>query len=159
EKAEDINVAGLDILPYDEALNNLALPVARENADIVIVAGRMNRSAVMEMAVRHPFVDAFITNNQSGGFSDKLGTTSTVFVAGKPVYVGSEAGNHLGVLSFGEVDDIAIREFRDVTIGEDFPPDDEFSSRGYHIIKSSLFRRRKKLVSPVMLDNPCGAEQ
>jgi len=128
KQADDAHVAGLDIISYDEALNNISLAVARENPDMVIVAGRMDREAVMQMAVRHAFVDVFITNNRSGGFADKLGATSHVFVAGKPVYIGDDAGNHLGALTFSQEDEFESREFKDITVGDDSPPDKEIDT-------------------------------
>ncbi|MBN1294664.1 MAG: hypothetical protein JXB48_22705 [Candidatus Latescibacteria bacterium] len=136
KQANDAHVGGLDIISYDEALNNISLDVARENADLVIVAGRMDRNAVTQMAVRYPYVDIFITNNMSGGFSDKLGTTSNVFISGKPVYIGSGAGNHISQLSFKRQDDYESREFKNITITDDFSQDNEISSQLSEILET-----------------------
>ena len=136
KQANDAHVGGLDIISYDEALNNITLDIARENADLVVVAGRMNREAVMQMAVRYPFVDIFITNNMSGGFTDKLGTTSMVFVSGKPVYIGSGDENHIGQLTFSRQDDFESREFRDITITDNFSQDTEIASQLSEILET-----------------------
>ena len=127
-QAADNHVAGLDILPYDEAFENIVPAVIKEHANLVIVAGRMDRTSVLSMAERYAFIDAFITNNQSKGFADSLGTTSIVSVAGKPVYIGSEAGDHLGLLTFSWSDRAETREFRDITVGSVFPPDKAISA-------------------------------
>jgi len=153
KKSADANVIGLDIISYDEALTSISLAVARENPDLVIVAGRMDRAAVTQMAVRHAFVDIFITNNQMGGFSDKYGTTSTVFIAGKPVYIGPEAGDHLGVLSFAREEGFESREFRDIYIGEAFPPDE-----GIATFLSGILEKLKKQDVEESIINKTGGE-
>lgn len=123
--SKDENVAGIDIISYDEALNNLSASVKHENPDIVIVAGRMDRASILEMSVKHPFVDIFITNNQIGGFSDVKGTSTTAFFSGKPVFIGPEVGNQLGIISVKEQDGIESKEFKTVTLGDAYPPDKE----------------------------------
>lgn len=129
KNAQDENVAGLDVISFDQALEDLSDSVKRVSADIFIVTGRMDRSSIMDMAVKFDFIDMYVTNNQSAGFSDTGGITSTVFVAGKPVHIVSEASDHLGVLTFGFHDDVFTREFRDVIIGDSFAPDTEINTK------------------------------
>ncbi|MCE5251564.1 hypothetical protein LLG96_15245 [bacterium] len=135
KKSPDANVVGLDVIPYDEALTNVSLAVARENADIVIVAGRLDRAAITEMVMRQAYVDMYITNNQSGGFSDQYGSTSMVYIGGKQVYIGSEAGDHLSLLTYSRKNDMESREFRDIKIGDAFPPDGEIITRLSEVLK------------------------
>ncbi len=124
-ESKDADVTGIDILTPDEALRGVSVGVARENADLVIVAGRMDRSDIAEISRKHPFVDLFLTNNQSGGFSDPKGTTSTAFYSGKPVYVGPEAGNQLGLFSVRDREGFESREFASLTLGDAYPPEPE----------------------------------
>lgn len=152
-QAADKHVAGLDILPYDEAIMNIVSEVEEEHADLVVVAGRMDRASVLSMAERYAFIDAFITNNQSKGFADSLGTTSIVSVAGKPIYIGSEAGDHLGLLRFTWFDGAETREFRDITIGTVFPPDKAISSS----LLAILEKLRKQDIEEAII-NKTGSE-
>ncbi|MFA6471824.1 MAG: hypothetical protein WCU00_07270 [Candidatus Latescibacterota bacterium] len=121
--SRDENVAGIDIISYDEALNNISAGVRHENPDIVIAAGRMDRASIREMSLKHPFIDIFITNNQTGGFSDVKGTSTTAFFSGKPVFIGTEAGNQLGIISVKDQGGIESKEFKTVTLGDAYPPD------------------------------------
>ncbi|MDP2982407.1 MAG: hypothetical protein Q8O92_03650 [Candidatus Latescibacter sp.] len=123
--SKDENVAGIDIVSYDEALNNLTVSMARENPDIVIVAGRMDRTSIVNMAVKYPFVNIFITNNQAGGFSDPKGTSTTAFFFGKPVFIGPESGNQLGIFSVKDQGGVESKEFMSLTLGDAYPPDKE----------------------------------
>lgn len=116
---------GIDIMTYDETLNALSVPVAREHADIVIAAGRFDRAAVFDIARKHPYVDMFLTNSQSGGFADAKGATTNALVSGKSLFVGSEEGTKLGMLALKEVGGIETREFSTITLGVAFPPDKE----------------------------------
>lgn len=121
--SKDDDVRGIDILSYEEALDAVSAGVAREKADIVMVAGRMDRSAIEDMAAQFPFIDVFITNNQAGGFSGPKGTTSTAAVLGKPVYIGPETSGQLGRLTVSGRGRREFREFTTVTLGDAFPPD------------------------------------
>lgn len=116
-------VAGIEVISCDEALTAVSAAVARERADIVIVAGRMDRNVILETARRHPFVDIFLTNCQSGGFSEAGRITSTAVVLGKPVYIGPEAGNQLGLFAVRSLDGAEAKEFTTLTLGDAFPPD------------------------------------
>ncbi len=117
------NVRGLAMLSYDEALTAASIDVARENADIVMVAGRIDRAAIQDMVKKHPFIDAFITNNQTGGFSGPKGTVSNALVSGKPVYIGPEDPKQLGQISASGRGKNESREFTTITLGDNFPPD------------------------------------
>lgn len=123
KEAADKNVAGIDVITFNEALTRISLDIARENPDMVIVAGRMDRAAVMEMALNHPFVDLFVTNNQSGGFITGNAVATSVTVAGKPVYIGSEAPNHLGAVIMSEMYGFDTYEFRDTLVDDRFKLD------------------------------------
>ncbi|MFC1606820.1 hypothetical protein ACFL47_02525 [Candidatus Latescibacterota bacterium] len=127
--ADDNQIAGLDIIPYNDALASLSSDIAREHADLVIVAGRMDRESVLEMAERHSYIDIFFTNNQMGGFSDSLGVATNIVASGKPVYICPEASDHLGVFAFSLRNSMESREFRNVTLGDVFPPDPEIASK------------------------------
>jgi len=127
--APDENVRGIDIISYSDALENVSDKIALESPDLVIVAGRMDRKAIMDMSVSFPFVDGYITNNQSGGFADSEITTTTIYIAGKPVYVGSELNNHLGFLNVEDIRGIESREFADITLGDEYPPDKAITSK------------------------------
>jgi hypothetical protein len=116
-------IEGVDAISVNEALTAVSVAVAREHADIVVVAGRVNRDDIVQAALNHPFVDEFLTNFQSGGFSEAGIATSTTMVAGKPVYIGSEAGNQLGMLSVRDLDGSEEREFTTLTLGDAFPPE------------------------------------
>ena len=122
-EAPDANVVGIDVLTYDEALDAVSGSVAREAADFVLVAGRLDRAAIQDMAVHYPLIDAFVTNHQSGGFADGGVTTTMVQIEGKPVYVGSEAPDHLGFLRIQGARGVQSWEFADVILGDEYPPD------------------------------------
>lgn len=125
-ESKDVDLSGIDILSPDEALRNVSVAVARENADLVIAAGRLDRNDIAVIARKHPFVDIFLTNAQSGGFSDPKGTTTTAFYSGKPVYVGPETGNQIGLFSVRDREGIESREFASLTLGDAYPPEPEF---------------------------------
>lgn len=134
-EAQDANVRGVDIISHTEALESVSAKIALEDVDLVIAAGRMDRKAIMDMTVMFPFVDAYITNNQSGGFADSEVTTTTVYVAGKPVYIGSESSDHLGFLNVKNIKEIETKEFADITLGDEYPPDKGISSKLNKIIE------------------------
>ena len=127
--AQDENVRGIDIISYSDALESVSDKIALENPDLVIAAGRMDRKAIMDMSVSFPFVDGYITNNQSGGFADSEIITTTVYIAGRPVYVGSELNNHLGFLNVEDIRGIESREFADITLGDEYPQDGVITSK------------------------------
>ena len=124
--ALDVNVKGIDVIPFDDALNNIYGKVIMEDADVFVLAGRMDRKSIMELAVRYPFVDVYITNNQSGGFADSK-VTSTIYIDGKPVFIGSESNNHLGFLTVKDIDGLKSSEFSDIILDDEYPPDREIS--------------------------------
>jgi len=124
KESKDENVAGIDIISIDQALTAVAIDIVRENADMVIVAGRIDRETVTELSIKHPFVDVFVTNFQSGGFTDKKSSVTTSFISGKPVYIVSEKPDHLGQLTFKDMDGVESRELTDVIIGNEFPPEE-----------------------------------
>ena len=123
KEAADKNVAGVDVISFDKALTRISLDIAKENPDMVIVAGRMDRAAVMEMALNHPYVNLFVTNNQSGGFVTSNAVSRTVTVAGKPVYIGSEKPDHLGAVVMSEMYGFDTYEFRDTVVDDRFKLD------------------------------------
>ena len=129
KQAEDRNIIGLDIIPNDEALASIIPAVESEYADLVVVAGRMNRASVLQLAESFDIIDVFITNFQAGGFSDSLGTTSNVYVSGKPVYIGPEAGDRLGIFTLKLHEGMESYEFRDIALGDAFPQDEDISSQ------------------------------
>ncbi len=116
-------IKGIDVMSYDETLTALSVPVAREHADIVIAAGRIDRAAVLDIARKHPYVDMFLTNSQSGGFFDAKGATTNALVSGKSLFVGPEEGTKLGMLSLHDTGGVETREFSTITLGDAFPPD------------------------------------
>ncbi|MHB9027128.1 MAG: bifunctional UDP-sugar hydrolase/5'-nucleotidase [Candidatus Latescibacterota bacterium] len=124
-ESKDANVEGIDIVSHDEALRGISVGLARENADLVIVAGRLDRDDIAKMARKHPYVDMYLTNNQSGGFADAKGTTTTAALSGKPLYIGPEGGNQLGIFSVKDRDGLESREFTTVALGEAYPPEKE----------------------------------
>ncbi len=132
--ASDTDVQGIDVVSYSDALENTAEDVLGKNPDVVIVAGRMDRKSIVELAAAFPFVDVFITNNQSGGFADSKITT-TLNIAGKPVYIGSESGDRLGLLRVEYVEGAETSEFSDVSISEEYPPEKEISSKLNNIVE------------------------
>ncbi|HUT63202.1 MAG TPA: 5'-nucleotidase C-terminal domain-containing protein, partial [Anaerolineae bacterium] len=120
---------GIDIIQFEEALKGIWYDVMSENADIVIAAGRMDRESIINMAKEYPYINAYITNNQSGGFSDKQVTTSTFTISGKPVYIVSEQKDHLSEQTVKIIDGIATMELTDITLGDEFPPDKEIAAQ------------------------------
>jgi len=123
QDASDIHVRGVEILSYHEALRAVAGDVVREDADIVIVAGRMDRQALERLAREYPFVDVFITNNRTGGFDVGAAATTVLTIAGKPVFIGSEAPDHLGMLCVSGLGGEGSYELRDITLDDGYPPD------------------------------------
>jgi len=124
KESKDENVAGIDIISIDQALTAVAIDIVRENADMVIVTGRIDRETVTELSIKHPFVDVFVTNFQSGGFTDKKSSVTTSFISGRPVYIVSEKPDHLGQLTFKDMDGVESRELTDVIVGDEFPPEE-----------------------------------
>lgn len=114
--------AGIDAISCDEALTAVSGAVAGERADIVIVAGRMDRDAIVEAARKHPFVNIFITNCQSGGFSEPGRITSSAVLSGKTVLIGPETGSQLGLFAVRDMGGEEAREFTTLTLGDAFPP-------------------------------------
>ncbi len=128
EDSPDENVLGLDVIPFDEALDSISADIARKNPDVVIAAGRMDGDCIMDMVKKHQFIDIFVTNNFSGGFTGKQGNTTIVSIIGKPVYIASEQEDHINRLTVGYIDGIITREFTDITLGDEFPPDEEIAA-------------------------------
>ena len=126
--APDENVLGVDVISYDEAIENIYWDVISEYASVIIVAGRMDRNEILELAAKHSFIDLFVTNNQEGGFSETEITTTSVHIAGKPVYIGPESSGHLGYLNVKDIDGIETIEFSDITLGERFLPEKEIGA-------------------------------
>ncbi len=121
--APDENVRGVDVISHEEALENIYWDVISEYASVVIVAGRMDRDDIMNMALSHSFVDLFVTNDRAEGFSDDEIATTSIHIAGTPVYIGTESNDHLGYLHVKDVDGVETIEFSDITLGEQFDPD------------------------------------
>lgn len=124
----DKDVLGLDVISVDEALSEISEDVAREYPDMVIVMGRLDRNSIMELTKKHRFIDVFVTNNQSGGFSGITGTSTHVLVSDRPVYIASEQSDHLSRLTTAHSDGIETHEFTDILLGDDFPPDTEITA-------------------------------
>ena len=127
-ESSDENVPGIDVIPFDEAMTAISAELIRINPDVIIIAGRIDRESVVNMALRRPYLDAFISTNRSEGFSEGDRATTIVFISGKPVYIASEAGNHISLFSAGSLEGVETREFSDITLGDDYPPNDAISS-------------------------------
>lgn len=123
-QSADAGITGIDIITCEEAMDAIAADIRRERPDIVIVAGRLDRESVMAVARKFRFVDLFLTNFGDGGFVTGGSATRTVMIADRPVYIASEAPNSAGYLTVRHVDGYETREFADVTLGDDFPPDE-----------------------------------
>jgi hypothetical protein len=65
----------------------------------------------------------YLTNNQSGGFADAKGTTTTVSLSGKPLYIGPETGNQMGIFSIKDREGLDSHEFTTITLGDAYPPE------------------------------------
>jgi len=121
----DAKVRGIDVLPFDEALEGIVDDVAGEYPDRVFVMGRIDRASIEKIIRKFPIVDAVITNNRSAGFTDDIRSAMSILVSDRPVHIASEAANHLGHLTVRYADDIETREFTDIALGDDFPANEE----------------------------------
>ncbi len=124
-QSADAGITGIDVISCEEAMDSISADIRRERPDIVIIAGRLDRESVMAIARKYRFVDLFLTNYGDGGFVAGGSATRTVMIADRPVYIASEAPGNVGYLTVRHVDGYETREFADVTLGDDFPPDDE----------------------------------
>ena len=123
KEANDVNVTGVDILYASEAISDIKEDILSKHPDIVIAAGRMDRETINILTSKFDFIDIFITNNPSGGFSDQTSSTNSLIIDGKPVFVGSEKGDRLGLVKINFKSGIEQTEYSEILLDDRFPPD------------------------------------
>ncbi len=116
----DENVTGIEVLPFEEALEKIMDRVAGEYPDRVVVAGRIGRPVIENLVRRFPAIDTFITNRRSEGFVDKFSSATSIIVADRPVYIALEEPNTLGRLTVNYSDGIETRAFSTITLPDDY---------------------------------------
>ena len=125
--SDDEDVLGIDIIPFDDAISDIMTAIAMEQADVIVVAGKLDRAGIVELSRRYHFIDYFITDNTAS--FNETGSITTATIANTPVYFVSGQKGHLGVVSMKMFNGIDGYDVEDIEYGEIFPVDPMIDER------------------------------
>lgn len=123
KKSDDKNVVGIDVEPVVDAFEAISSDIRRQYPDLVVVVGRIDRESILTLARDYPVIDLFVTTASAEGFGSKDTSSRTMNISGKPVYFTPDVNGVIGYLTVRHSEGVETREFTDITLGDEFPPE------------------------------------
>ncbi len=136
--APDTDVRGVEVISPVTALERIAADVLARRPDTIVLIGRLSRENIEECLKKFPFVDMVLTSYRSGGFDVDGVETVMVTMAGKPVFVGPESQNRLGMMKISFIDGMQSYESGEIRLGDAFPPDKTILGKLDTIVKHMI---------------------